>query len=99
MPKQPKKHCERYRPKRQETPDDRPSAAKRGYDSSWKKVRKLKLNRDPLCEQCAKDGVTKAANVVHHIKPLGEGGKRLDENNLMSLCRNCHEILEGRKNG
>ena len=33
---------------------------------------------------------------VHHIIPLAEGGERLDIENLMTLCRECHDRKHGR---
>lgn len=68
------------------TKDHRPSAAKRGYNSTWRKLRKLYLAKHPMCEHCR---VLPACD-VDHIKPLSDGGKRLSEDNLQALCRGCH---------
>jgi len=80
--------------------DNREPASKRGYDRDWKKLRDYKLLIDPLCEceNCKKYEVIKQADVVHHIKPVAEYPElRLSLNNLMSMSRECHEILHGRK--
>lgn len=68
----------------------RGSAKERGYDAKWRKVRDLKLARDPFCERCEEEGKATEAKMVHHIVPLDEGGARLDERNLRSLCWSCH---------
>ncbi|WP_279000960.1 HNH endonuclease [Thomasclavelia cocleata] len=37
------------------------------------------------------------AKYVHHIKPMKDYfDEALDADNLVSLCFNCHEIVEGR---
>ncbi len=88
--------CERHR-KRKASRDAaadvlaRGSAADRGYDSAWRKVRRIKLARDPLCERCAADGRTRVADMVHHRVPVKEDPSlRLVLENLESLCNSCH---------
>lgn len=74
----------------------RGSAAKRGYDEDWRKLRLVKLARDPLCEHCkARGEVTPAVEVDHIRRFRPRGGKidhrlRLDMKNLQSLCTPCH---------
>jgi len=63
--------------------------------SRWKKVRALKLARDPLCEDCKEHGVTTPAEQVHHLVGLAE---RPDLafvlENTRSLCTTCHARRE-----
>ena len=66
------------------------------YGSVWRKIRDRHLAREPLCEMCKEHGRFVAATLVHHIKPLGDGGTH-DESNLMSLCISCHEKIHQRK--
>lgn len=64
----------------------------------WRAVRAKKLNITPVCEICH----IKKATLVDHIKPIKEGGSRLDLDNLQSLCWSCHSkksILEGSRFG
>ena len=68
------------------------------YGSVWRKIRDRHLAREPLCEMCRERGRFVAATLVHHIKPLGDGGTH-DENNLMSLCVSCHERIHQRSRG
>jgi len=61
----------------------------------WRKVRKLKLSRDPLCEDCTEHGLVVPAAQVHHLEPLV---RRPDlayaMENLRSLCTTCHARRE-----
>ena len=47
-----------------------------------------------LCERCKP--LTVAAALAHHIKPVSEGGDKLDPANLEALCFDCHETIHGR---
>jgi 5-methylcytosine-specific restriction protein A len=64
----------------------------------WRKVRALKLARDPLCEDCKERGVLKAATQVHHLEGLAQ---RPDlafvMTNLASLCSTCHAKREAKE--
>ena len=70
----------------------------RGYDSNeryskaWRKIRDRYITAHPLCERCLTEGRYIPADLVHHKKPLSEGGST-DDNNLMSLCYSCHEKI------
>ena len=76
--------------------------------TEWKKKRLEILKRDNnLCQRCLckfdgghpnkKMKLTKA-KYVHHIIPMKEAfDKALDDDNLVSLCFRCHEIVEGRE--
>jgi len=61
------------------------------YDSlEWKRIRKSKLTRNPLCELCLKDGRITSATMVDHIKSINKNGSKRAYSNLMSLCEKCH---------
>ena len=85
MPWSAKSHGERLKEQRARKPDDRPSAAKRGYGRRWEKIRTLHLAREPLCRACKAEGQDTAATDVDHIKPKRAGGTDQEEN-LQSLC-------------
>ena len=74
----------------------RGSAAARGYDRRWRKVRKAKLGRQPLCERCKARGIATPAIEVDHIVPIREGGAPYAMKNLASICRRCH-LLKHRR--
>ena len=62
------------------------------YGRAWKKLRARFLLLHPLCEQCKSEGRLTAAEEVHHILPLANGGTN-DEGNLMALCKSCHSSI------
>jgi 5-methylcytosine-specific restriction protein A len=70
----------------------RGSAASRGYDWNWRRIRSQALARDKyLCVHCLADGRATAAVDVDHRIPLTTAPEhRLDLDNLQSLCRPCH---------
>jgi 5-methylcytosine-specific restriction protein A len=62
----------------------------------WKRLRLVKLSRDPVCEECLRHDVTEPAVDVDHEIPVVEllaQGRReaaFDLEALNSLCRACH---------
>ena len=81
-------------------PDNRPSAAKRGYDTNWRKLRNYHLMVNPLCVMCEKEGYIRIAQVVDHIIPhKGDNSLRLDPNNLQSLCKRHHDQKTATEDG
>ena len=62
------------------------------YNSpAWRKLRDKKIRQNPLCEECYRSGRLTKAVIVDHILPARENqDKRLDINNLQSLCTACH---------
>ena len=61
------------------------------YQSTqWRKVRSLKLQQNPTCEECERNGRLTPAQMVDHITPINKGGAMLDMENLQSLCNACH---------
>lgn len=73
--------------------DRRGSAASRGYDATWRRLRDWHLSQYPLCEYCTRLGKLTPADVVDHIKPFDGplDPLRLQTSNLQSLCKSCHD--------
>lgn len=72
--------------------EERPNAAKRGYDNRWRIARNRFLKSNPLCVKCKKEGKLTKATVVDHIIPhRGEEKLFWDESNWQSLCKSCHD--------
>lgn len=64
----------------------------RGYGWAWQKIRKRILQRDAyLCQPCLEIGIVKAATDVDHIINKESGGSD-SENNLQSICKECHKL-------
>jgi 5-methylcytosine-specific restriction endonuclease McrA len=60
------------------------------HSARWLRVRLEKLERDPLCQRHAHRGQIVRAVDVDHWRPLDQGGAPYDDDNLVSLCRECH---------
>lgn len=74
----------------------RASAAERGYNYRWQKVRARYLRRHPLCVKCMAEGRYVQATVVDHITPhRGDPVLLWDENNYQALCKVCHDRKTG----
>lgn len=87
--------CER-KPKREyNTRNDKNAAFRR--TSRWRRKSIEVMRRDLyLCRYCLACGeITTSSLSVHHIVPLSEDfDRRLDDNNLITLCSACHERAE-----
>lgn len=69
------------------------------YNSSeWKNLRNQKFyDADGLCELCNKNNIIKQGKEVHHIIPIEKDwNKRLDYDNLILLCSDCHNLQHER---
>lgn len=59
---------------------------------AWRKLRARQLLAEPLCRMHMQIGQVVAAGVVDHVKPhKGDLDLFLDERNLQSLCKPCHD--------
>ena len=70
----------------------RPSAAERGYDSEWQRVRTTYLKAHPQCYVC-----DLPATQVDPITPRREGGSKTDWTNLRPYCHRHHSMKTGRQ--
>ena len=75
----------------------RPTAAARGYDSSWSKLRREFLMRH---SQCSAPGCDQPATHVDHKLTVEERPDlRLTWSNLQALCASCHSAKTVRQDG
>lgn len=75
--------------------DDRNAAFRR--TSRWKhKAESIKQRDLYLCRMCLASGIINDKDLsVHHIIPLSEDfEQRLDDDNLITLCSECHRKAE-----
>lgn len=57
----------------------------------WRRLRRIKLNANPLCELCLSKGVVVQASQADHIIPVSLRPElKLVYENLQSLCETCH---------
>jgi 5-methylcytosine-specific restriction endonuclease McrA len=60
----------------------------------WRLIRRTILERDKHeCFRCRKHSINGKGLSVHHIIPRDEGGSN-DYNNLITLCHDCHDLVE-----
>jgi 5-methylcytosine-specific restriction enzyme A len=78
----------------------RGSAAGRGYDARWQRLRRVFLLAHPWCECEEHRGKASAspASEVHHKIPMAQGGTH-DESNLMALSKPCHSRITVKESG
>ena len=58
----------------------------------YQKARLGFLKKHPLCAECGRQGITKAATDLDHIIPVRDAPDRFwDRTNWQPLCRECHE--------
>lgn len=97
-----------YKPKKphQRNNDNFYNAARRKIYSSerWRRLRAWKFACNPLCEQCLREGKTTPAEDIHHITsfmstddPVQRNFLAYDFDNLMSLCKKCHQKIHNKK--
>ena len=78
----------------------RKTSAERGYGARWQKARAGFLAKHPLCAECARGGITRAASVVDHIVPhKGDQGLFWDSSNWQPLCKPHHDAKTAREDG
>jgi len=70
----------------------RGSQRARGYDVRWEHLRDRHRAAFPLCARCLARGLVVPMREVDHIVPFVglEDPRRLDPENLQSLCGACH---------
>ena len=65
----------------------------RGYDRRWERLRDQYRAQHPLCELCLARGLYVPMRDVDHKIPFRslDDPRRLDSDNLQSLCAACHK--------
>lgn len=86
--------CECQAIKQASAEDYRPQASER-YGKGWDDLSKRYRAHHPLCERCLEMGRTTPAIEVHHKqKARLRPDLVLCWDNLMSVCRACHIVLD-----
>jgi 5-methylcytosine-specific restriction protein A len=91
--------CNQCGPKKREK-DTRPSAAARGYGTSWRKAARAHLIANPLCVHCLAEKRYTSATVVDHIQPhRGDPTLFWDPTNWQPLCKRHHDRKTSTEDG
>ncbi len=90
--------CERHAAEaaaryREQHADARPSAAARGYDQHWRRIRAQFLRKHPVCVDCGQP-----ASEVDHNTSLAQGGTN-EWSNLRARCKPCHSRKTATQDG
>jgi 5-methylcytosine-specific restriction protein A len=62
------------------------------WSETWRKLRRLKLQHNSLCQDCFDAGILRPATTVDHVRAIRDGGAPLALENLRSLCQACHSV-------
>jgi 5-methylcytosine-specific restriction endonuclease McrA len=92
MPQAPKPYQPAGRPVAAGSGTRRGTRQERGYDARWLGLRAAHLREHPLCVDCEREGRMVAADQVDHVEPFDgpDDPRRLDADNLQSLCASHH---------
>lgn len=91
-------HARMKRTPQQRSNDQRASANARGYDGTWRRLRRMHLNANPWCVFCLEKGlVVEGAHVDHKLTIRERPDLRLDPENLQTLCEPCHNRVKQRE--
>lgn len=89
--------CEKHQKQEvREYDKQRGSAASRGYDARWRRIRAMVLAEESLCRECAKQGRIVPARHVDHIDGNVNNMRR---ENLQPLCASCHSRKTAKEDG
>ena len=65
-----------------------------GRSSKWRKIRAEYIKINPVCEVCGKKRTLFNSLEVHHVIPVSiDKTKELDDNNLITFCREHHFLF------
>jgi len=69
-------------------------------NQDWKELQALVFKRDNyICQRCKTTHTTRNQIHVHHIKSFADyENLRLEESNLITLCKKCHSFVHSKRN-
>jgi len=77
-------------------------AEARRWRCSWayQRFRRELLRSEPLCRECARQGRTRQADELDHVRPLRHANLHLfwEMSNLQPLCAACHRAKSDSEN-
>lgn len=90
-----------YKPKRKYNNQNNRDKRQEIYNTTlWKRMRLAKLMNNPLCEVCLLENKTTLGEDVHHLisfltvnNPVERDKLAFDSNNLLTVCRECHNNI------
>lgn len=96
-----------YKPKKSRKRDEinfHDAERRKVYNTErWRRLRAWKFACNPLCEMCLKDDKVVPAEDIHHVvsfrstdDPAQRNFLAYDFDNLMSLCKQCHQAVHNK---
>lgn len=96
-----------YKPKKSRKRDEKnfhDAERRKVYNTErWRRLRAWKFACNPLCEMCLKDDKVVPAEDIHHVvsfmstdDPAQRNFLAYDFDNLMSLCKQCHQAVHNK---
>src|SRR5450830_1215094 len=85
-------YCEKHKQPVSQQEIDRHKHDNEVYgNTAWRRLRRIKLCNNPLCELCLSKDIVVQASQADHIIPVAKQPElRLSLSNLQSLCEVCH---------
>lgn len=65
------------------------------HTTRWRKLRAETIKRNPSCARC---GTTQYLTVHHFIQPKGDKESFYSADNLVVLCKQCHDRMTSAEN-
>lgn len=98
MPLKPKSKTRPWVPERIDNTrmQHRQRSAPEYHTARWTRESRAWREEHPLCEECRRKGIIKAAEVVDHIIPVAVCSDFWDRSNWQSLCKECN-IAKGNR--
>jgi 5-methylcytosine-specific restriction protein A len=87
--------CECAREKKARAADYRYCKTGQRYPTGWTELSRQYRLDNPLCEVCLSEGRTEPTTEVHHVEKVRDRfDLALCRDNLVAVCRACHERIE-----
>lgn len=78
--------------KRGKAPTHQRKTKERGYGNDWRQMSERIRHEEPLCVDCLKKGKVWPADECHHLVKIRDAPHlRLDRDNVIPLCKQCHQ--------
>jgi 5-methylcytosine-specific restriction protein A len=66
--------------------------------SRWRKLAALVIREQPFCWYCGISKRDAGSLEVHHVEPpRGNEAVFFDRNNLVAVCRHCHQVITNKE--
>jgi 5-methylcytosine-specific restriction endonuclease McrA len=99
LPWKPKQHTPHPRAREKRHGSHDKSTTERGYGWDWQCFRATVIRERPICEWMDTEhpGIVKPSIELHHLTKIKHApDRRLDPENVVALCEQCHDAATAR---